>query len=442
MNNFSPVAWTEGMFLRPQHFQQSDKHLANTMKDLLGMNVNYAWGMMDQSIDVSLLNTGQFCLDGFKGIMPDLTPLSFLDNAFIPDPLIVGKDVVDQLVYLAVPSYKNNSVNVSSIDDSQVTRFKLEDLTVSDDCLGRDSDEVIQISKLNCRLMLSSDDVSGYVVLPVARIIEVSNEGAIRLDSKYIPPHLNIGHCKPVFSIVREVSALIKQRAENIAGRLSQGYAGSTSVSDFIMLQTLNKYDAIFNSLLAVENIHPYNLYSRLIELSGELATFSSANKLVPKLPKYDHLNLMLIFSEVTNFLYQSLSQVIEQTATEIKLEKSKYGISFGALKDKEVLKSGQFILAVKASVPHEELRRSLPSQIKIGSVETIRNLVNNQLPGISVSTLPTAPRQVPYHAGYHYFELNKQGDQWDSLSSSGGIALHISGNYPDLQITLWAVRT
>ena len=100
MNNFSPVAWTEGMFLRPQHFQQSDKHLANTMKDLLGMNVNYSWGMVDQSIDASLLNTGQFCLDGFKGIMPDLTPVSFLDNALIPDPLIVGKDVVDQLVYL------------------------------------------------------------------------------------------------------------------------------------------------------------------------------------------------------------------------------------------------------------------------------------------------------------------------------------------------------
>jgi type VI secretion system protein ImpJ len=441
MNNFSPVAWTEGMFLRPQHFQQSDKHLANVIKDLLNANVNNAWGVVDLSIDVSLLNTGQFCLDGLKAVMPDLTPISFLDNTLTPDALIVGKDVVDQLVYLAIPAYRSNSVNVSSIDDSQVTRFKLEDLTVSDDCLGRESEEIIQIAKFNSRLMLSSEDVSGYVVMPIARIVEVSSEGAIRLDGKYIPPHLNIGACKPVFGIVREISALIRQRAENIAGRLSQGYAGSTSVSDFIMLQTLNKYDAIFKSLLSVENIHPYSFYSRLIELSGELATFSSSDKLAPVLPKYDHLNLMFVFSEVNNFLYQSLSQVIEQTATEIKLEKSKFGISFGALKDKDLLRSGQFILAVKASVPHEELRRSLPSQIKIGSVETIRNLVNNQLPGISISTLPTAPRQVPYHAGYHYFELNKHGEQWDGLFKSGGVALHLSGNYPDLHITLWAVR-
>ncbi|WP_350586871.1 type VI secretion system baseplate subunit TssK, partial [Pseudoalteromonas sp. RB2-MNA-CIBAN-0110] len=81
-----------------------------------------------------------------------------------------------------------------------------------------------------------------------------------------------------------------------------------------------------------------------------------------------------------------SLSHVIEQTATEIKLEQSKFGISFGALKDKSVLSSGQFVLAIKASVPHEELRKILPSQIKIGSVETIRDLVNNQIPGITIS--------------------------------------------------------
>ncbi|MEI8618410.1 type VI secretion system baseplate subunit TssK [Pseudoalteromonas sp. B193] len=147
----------------------------------------------------------------------------------------------------------------------------------------------------------------------------------------------------------------------------------------------------------------------------------------MPKLPKYDHENLGPVFSEVVNFLYQSLSHVIEQTATEIKLEQSKFGISFGALKDKSVLSSGQFVLAIKASVPHEELRKILPSQIKIGSVETIRDLVNNQIPGITISNLPTAPRQIPYHAGFHYFELNKHGEHWAKLHSSGGIAIHLS---------------
>jgi len=55
---------------------------------------------------------------------------------------------------------------------------------------------------------------------------------------------------------------------------------------------------------------------------------------------------------------------------------------------------------------------------------------------------LPTAPRQIPYHAGFHYFELNRHGEHWEKLRSSGGIAIHLSGSYPELQLSLWAIRT
>jgi type VI secretion system protein ImpJ len=136
------------------------------------------------------------------------------------------------------------------------------------------------------------------------------------------------------------------------------------------------------------------------------------------------------------------LSTVLEQSATEFALEKTKFGVYFATISDKSMLDNADFILAVKANVPSEELRQRLPSQIKIGSVETIRELVNNQLAGIGISTLPIAPRQVPYHAGYHYFQLDKNNSHWVKLKSSGGLAMHISGAYPELQIELWAINT
>lgn len=442
MGDNTRVAWTEGMFLRPQHFQQSDKHFSNLINQLCNGNLSDPWGIIDISIDTQLLNSGQFALESLSAITPDLLPIEMPQSTPLPEPLVVSKDVYDEVVYLAIPAIKNSGINISALGENIVTRYKLNDLAVSDDSLGAQSQEVIQVAKIYSKLVLSSDDLAGYILLPVARIIEVSNEGSIKLDTKYIPASLKVGQCKPLLGLVREIGSMIKQRAESISVRLCQGYAGSTSVADFIMLQTLNKYDAVFDNLLSVNNLHPNVFYTRLIELAGELSTFSTANKRVPKLPKYDHENLGKVFSEVVNFLYQSLSHVIEQTATEIKLEQSKFGISFGALKDKSVLNSAQFVLAIKASVPHEELRKILPSQIKIGSVETIRDLVNNQIPGITISNLPTAPRQIPYHAGFHYFELNKQGEHWEKLRSSGGIAIHLSGNYPELQISLWAIRT
>jgi len=233
---------------------------------------------------------------------------------------------------------------------------------------------------------------------------------------------------------------MINQRAEAIAARLSQSQGTSSSIADFLMLQLLNKYQPIFEHYAVVNHIHPELLYRTLISFSGELSTFSSPNKRPPKFPTYQHDNLTYVFSNTMVIVNHGLSSVLEQSATELILEKTKFGVYFSTIADKSMLDNAEFILAVKANVPHDELRQRLPSQIKIGSVETIRELVNNQLAGIGISNLPVAPRQVPYHAGYHYFQLDKNNSHWIKLKSSGGVAMHISGAYPELQLELWAV--
>ena len=64
------------------------------------------------------------------------------------------------------------------------------------------------------------------------------------------------------------------------------------------------------------------------------------------------------------------------------------------------------------------------------------------QLPGVTMRPLPVAPRQIPYHAGYTYFELETRGsDMWKQLESSGGLAMHIAGDFPGLELEFWAVR-
>jgi type VI secretion system protein ImpJ len=62
-------------------------------------------------------------------------------------------------------------------------------------------------------------------------------------------------------------------------------------------------------------------------------------------------------------------------------------------------------------------------------------------LPGIGLRLLPTAPRQLPFHAGFHYFELDRGSDLWKQLINSGGLALHVAGDFPALELELWAIR-
>ncbi|MCC8536150.1 type VI secretion system baseplate subunit TssK, partial [Xanthomonas codiaei] len=77
-----------------------------------------------------------------------------------------------------------------------------------------------------------------------------------------------------------------------------------------------------------------------------------------------------------------------------------------------------------------------------IGPVEQIRDLVNLQLPGIVANPMPVAPRQIPYHAGYLYFEFDKSAALWRSLKTSGGIAFHFGSEFAGLELQLWAIRS
>jgi type VI secretion system protein ImpJ len=102
---------------------------------------------------------------------------------------------------------------------------------------------------------------------------------------------------------------------------------------------------------------------------------------------------------------------------------------------------SAVFVLAARAEVPAEELRRRFPSQLKVGPVEKITDLVRLALPGVPVVALPVAPRQIPFHAGFAYFELDQTSDLWDQLKNSGGVALHVAGEFPGLTMEFWAIR-
>ena len=66
-----------------------------------------------------------------------------------------------------------------------------------------------------------------------------------------------------------------------------------------------------------------------------------------------------------------------------------------------------------------EQLRQRFPTQSKLGPVDRIRDLVNLQLPGIGMRALPVAPRQLPFHAGHFYFELERGTELWAKFEAS-----------------------
>ncbi|MCY1426942.1 type VI secretion protein [compost metagenome] len=276
----------------------------------------------------------------------------------------------------------------------------------------------------------------------VVRVIERGSDHRLRLDEHYIPPLLDCMAQSTLAGFAREIHSLLQQRSHALAQRLSQpGRGGVGEVADFMLLELTNR--SLAGTWLAQQDIqlHPRELFHEWLKLAFDLATFTSAKRQPQNWPHYLHDDLQHSFEPLMQDLRQALSTVLEQSAIPIDLQDRGHGVRVGSIPSQDLLREAGFILAVHAELPGEVVRTRFPAQVKLGTVERIRDLVQLQLPGIGVRMLPVAPRQVPYNAGYLYFEIEKGGDMWQQLEKTGVLALHLAGDFPGLEIELWAVR-
>ena len=240
-----------------------------------------------------------------------------------------------------------------------------------------------------------------------------------------------------------ELLGLLHQRGDALGGRVAAtGRGASAEIADFLMLQAINRTEPVLAHLVDSGAVHPEDLFRLCVAAAGELSTFTTPSKRPIKPEPYRHDQLRESFEPVMVALRAALSAVLEQSAIPIPIEAKKFGISVAAVADRSLYGTAVFILAARADVPAEDLRRRFPNQLKIGPVEKIRDLVNLQLPGVPVHAVPVAPRQIPYHAGFVYFELDQSHELWSQLRASGGVAMHVAGEFPGLAMEFWAIRT
>ena len=71
MSWFSKVAWKEGLFLQPQHLQQSDRYVEKLIQSRTEVITPYPWGVSEMVVDRDMAQQGRFGLRTVTGIMPD-----------------------------------------------------------------------------------------------------------------------------------------------------------------------------------------------------------------------------------------------------------------------------------------------------------------------------------------------------------------------------------
>lgn len=438
------VLWAEGMFLRTQHFQQFERYLDRRAENGLRWLNPIGYGFAALEIDEALLRTGTIALARGAGIMPDGTMFDCPGADDHPLPLEVPTSLRNSLIHLAVPIRRAGGFEARlEAGGGPPLRWVGQEVEVNDVIAGSDEAAPITVAKLNLRLIEDTQELAGYVTLPVARLVERRADGSLVLDPDYIPTALSCDVSARLRGFLAEIRGLLQHRGAAIAGRLADpGGKSIAEITDFLILMLVNRNETVIRHLAASADLHPETFYRALIALAGELATFTeTGSNRPPELAAYNHNDLQASFAAVIAFLREALSAVFEQTAIPIPLEERAYGIRVARITDRSLFADCTFVIAARSSIDADLLRQNMPKRTKIGAVERIRDLVNLQVGGAPIRPLQAEPRQIPFRAGMVYFEINTSSEDWRMIERSGGAAVHVSGDVPDLALELWAIR-
>lgn len=436
------VVWFEGMFLQPQHFQQHDRYMENLLQQKLAVISKHFWGFTELSLDLELLPIGKIGILSARGIFPDGTPFNIPRNDKSPTPFLIPEGMNNTKLFLAIPLRQSGTAEAGNETGQQPYRYHVQDFEVLDNVMGSSQSAQVQVGALACRILSEHDNRSGYSCLEITKVLESRTNQQITLDKGFLPTVLDVQTAPALSSLITEIHGLLHHRGVMLASRLTDTQqAGTAEIVDFMLLQLVNKYEPLFHYLGCKTPLHPEELYQMFLQLMGEMATFTNDKRRPIEPPVYRHEDLFNTFKPVIAELRHALSMVLEQNATAIKLEQRAHGVWTGQILDRELIKTCNFVLAVYADIPSENVRTRFPSQVKIAPVEQIRTLVSRALPGINLNPIAVAPRQIPYHANFSYFAVNTRHELWQQLVNSGGIAFHVGSEFPGLKLELWAIR-
>lgn len=444
MSQNNRVIWSEGLFLRPHHFQQLDRYHEYLLQQRLDSIFPYSFGFTELRLDRELLKLGKVGLAAVAGVMPDGTPFQLPGEAALPAPLDVPDNTKDSVVCLTLPLARPGMADSALGEEAggDIIRYRARDFEVRDAVTEHDGTAALKVGHLNFRLKLSDEVSSAHGALAFARIREKRADGMVVMEDNFVPTVMDNRVSARLSDYLSEIVGLLRHRAAALAERVSQpGSKGVADFADFLLLQLCNRAEPVFAHLATRALLPPELFYVHALSLAGELGTFGRRERRTIQFPAYDQRELEKSFAPVIEEIRRALTAVLDQTAISIPLIDKGRGAFLGEVKDVNLLRAASFVLAVNADIPSEQLRSLLPSQMKIGPVEKLRDLVMSHLPGVTIRPLPVAPRQIPYHAGYTYFELDRHSEFWKGVEVSRVLAMHVAGDFPGLLMELWAIR-
>ncbi|WP_179404204.1 type VI secretion system baseplate subunit TssK [Burkholderia guangdongensis] len=441
-----PVAWSDGLLIETQHFQQLERHLSHQVALRLGQTSNHGWGFTMLDVDQDGLGLGRLGLRRARGVFQDGTAFSLPSDDPLPAPLDTEHAQSGDVACFAVQAARSGAPEMAFGDVASTSRYlavptEVPDLALGLDAPGTPRNLTIETGRLMTRLCWKSHLRADEVALPIARVEGRGAGHAVRLDSRFIPPLLDTRANVVLTALIDELRGALRVRLANTSGQrvLSTG-GGVADLIELLLRQAIAEYRMRLEHLDAFDPLPPAMLYHELVGLLGRLSVLPGVGDELADRPfDYRHDDLQRSFEPLAATLRHALARVIETPVLPLRFDDRGDQVYICVLDKQWNLK--KLVFAVSAAMPADKLRHLLPQQAKLGAVEQIQKLVDLQLPGARLIPLPHPPRQIPYYAQSVYFEVESNDPFWAQTLAGSAMALRIVGDFPELHFEAWGLR-
>ena len=457
INPKGPIYWHQGLFLQPEHFQQSNLYTESLLSPLQNYMRPYFWGACSLSIDTGALKQYTFRLNDGEFLFKDGTWVAINQNAILKPRSFKGdweKFHEPFVVYVAIKTLELQGEQLDLQDNPQSqgakSRFKINiDANEVPDLYNRN--HKAPVSSLNYVLEFiwekEIEFYPDYEIIPIAKVEFNGQEVVCSQD--FIPTVVNVRYSPLLMLYLKNMKDALYARSLNLGAIQSTSNAEkSTYVLKYLtVLRVVNHYVPLLNHYYETPDISPWVLYGIFRQLVGELSFLSSKLDVLGRnpagdfvIPAYDHSNLGYCFGQVNMFINEILDELLNTLETIIHLRK--IGDYYSAEIPRELLKdSNQFYLAIKNANARPDLLLSTMRSLKIGSRETIENLRRRALSGVSLEVLSEAPVGTSAKHNVTYFRLDNRNISWGSIKDNANICIFSLEEINDVEIDLCILK-
>ncbi|ODN42528.1 type VI secretion system baseplate subunit TssK [Piscirickettsia litoralis] len=428
------VVWSEGLFLKPHHFQQQDRYFEALLTQHQLCLQKYGWGIKTITISPTDIQQNKLTVSQCSAIFPDGTFI----NAGQGDisGLSLENIETDTTIYLAITKSNEVGLEVDLDGTESKTRYNAVRKKVKNTTDSLNEYEDLIVGKLN--IFLTTTVISELECIPILQFSKHKSDNTPVFNTDFSPPLLSTTGSTAIQSLLEDALQILQQRRHSLATRFADNSSIDRGMVGLLILQSINRYLPLLEHTLDHDHTAPVQIFEYLLQLVNEVATFTTKPRYCEKII-YDHINPYGSFYKLNQTLHKVLNYVIEDNIIEIPISYMDNSVFLGSLE--KVSPSHRIILAVSGKVNKDIIRNQLPYLIKIASPDEINDLIRLQLPGIPIDSIIRLPYNIPFYENTSYFEINHFHDKWESLIHSGSIAMHISDFIPDMKLYLWAMK-